>query len=393
MKIGILIDRLNVGGVEKIAIEQVKSLNLLGIEASLLVLCEKAVVKDAFKDLLIGTPVVFLDRRMPKPLKVSFKFPVFHFFSLFHITYPFLLPFFMKKKEYDFIIPHGTFTTFSAIGFKLHNKIRFAPFIWDPIGYILNRVYFKSFPKIIFIFLMKLAQYLDKLVVNFADFVFVGGTPHNDYIRKLKKGINIVVVPPSVHPSVKLATKKNDFVLMATAWKNGKNPEYIFEIVKCLPKIKIKMVGKWLDHKYYSDFLDKVKDSGYENNIEVVGEVNETELKKYYLEALVFLQTNDDRGFGMPALEAASNGTTFIIPKDQGVCALFTNEIDGFFTKEFDTKKISSILAKLLSNREMAIKMGKLAHKKVIENYSWKKHSADIIGAILKKHSSNRISN
>ena len=65
MKIGVLIDRLNVGGVEKIAIEEVRALIEAGHDAYLVVLRRKAVVENAFPDLLKDVPVIYLDDRLP----------------------------------------------------------------------------------------------------------------------------------------------------------------------------------------------------------------------------------------------------------------------------------------------------------------------------------------
>jgi len=49
MKIGILIDRLNVGGVEKIAVQEVRALKEMNIDATLLVLSRKTIVKNALR--------------------------------------------------------------------------------------------------------------------------------------------------------------------------------------------------------------------------------------------------------------------------------------------------------------------------------------------------------
>ncbi len=383
MKIGILIDRLNVGGVEKIAIEQVRALRALGEDASLIVLRRKAVIEGAFGDLLEGIPIEYLDDRLPSWLRVSFNFPVFHFFASFHLTYPFLIPFVLKKKEFDYFICHGTYTAFSAIAIRKLKKISFSCFIWDPIGYILKRVYADRFPKAIFFLLISIANFLDRMIVRNADEILVGGDAHNEHIRQLDKNVVIKEIYPSVHPREKII-KKNGYVLMVTAWKRGKNPEYIIELLKKMPSLKIKMVGKWIEDEYKKEFLHSLELAGFEDNVEVVGAVDEKELQRYYGESDVLLQTNDDRGFGMPALEAAGNGTTFIIPKGQGVCALFEDGKEGFYTAEKDTEAIIGHLKYLFESPEISVQMGNAALEKVQKNYSWEKH-AEILRAEIRK--------
>ncbi|MEO6760877.1 MAG: glycosyltransferase family 4 protein [Candidatus Saccharimonadales bacterium] len=374
MKIGVLIDRLNVGGVEKIAIEEVKALIKAGLDASLVVLREKAVVENAFPDLLEGVPIVYLDRRLPKFLRLSFRFPVFSFFSSFHITYPLLLPFVLKRHEFDYFIVHGTYTSLSAIAFKKRRGINFSAFVWDPVSYILERVYTGKFITPVSWILRRIAVAFDKHIIKHMDVILVGGDAHNNYLHALNPLKKIEVIYPSVHPSLKLS-KKKDYILMVTAWKDGKNPEYLVEISKILPNSHIKMVGKWVDPSYQQTFELLLKKNLLNETIEVVGAVDETELANYYAQARVVLQTNDDRGFGLPALEAAGHGTTFVIPEGQGVCSLFVNEIDGYYTKEKDTKEITARLELLLSNTQLATKMGKHAWKKVKDSYSWEIHA------------------
>ena len=140
-KIGILIDRLNIGGVEKTAINQVKALNALGFDATLLVLTRRAVVEGAFPDLLQDLPIAYLEDFLPSFCRFSFKIPIAAFFSFFHISYPFLLPFFIPTKEYDYIISHSSYTTFSAITLRIFRKIPYSIYFSVPIYFILTRVF------------------------------------------------------------------------------------------------------------------------------------------------------------------------------------------------------------------------------------------------------------
>jgi glycosyltransferase involved in cell wall biosynthesis len=183
--------------------------------------------------------------------------------------------------------------------------------------------------------------------------------------------------------------KKHAEVLMVTAWKRGKHPEYIFELLAALPKLKIAMVGKWLEDEYLQEFSAAMKDAKVQDRVRIVGAVSESELGEYYQRSLVLLQTNDDRGFGMPALEAAAHQTTFIIPEGQGVCELFKNGTDGFYTKERDTKTIVKHLKTLIDHPEQAKQMGFIAWEKVKANYSWENHAKllwKVMAAQRKRH-------
>lgn len=378
IKIAILIDRLNVGGVEKIALEEVIALRKQKQDAYLVILRKQAVVDNAFSELVKKVPIIYLDDRLPSLLRYSFKFPIFNFFSFFHISYPFLIPFFIRKREFDYIIVHGTYTAFTAVALKKIKKIKYSVFLWDPVGYILKRVYSRKLS--VFInFFIRLANFLDKLIIDNADVILVGGNAHNKYIKNINSKVKIQVIPPSVHTVSKITKIKENYVLMVTAWKQGKNPEYIFKIIKEIPKIKIKMVGRWLEKQYRKDFEIKIKENKFSGNIDIIGEVTEKQLNKYYSRARVLLQTNDDRGFGMPALEAAGHGTTFIIPKGQGVCSIFIDGLDGFYTKELDTKSIVKYLNLLNNSKVLAIKMGEKAFRAVQNKYTWRIHSQCLI--------------
>jgi glycosyltransferase involved in cell wall biosynthesis len=125
-----------------------------------------------------------------------------------------------------------------------------------------------------------------------------------------------------------------------------------------------------------------VKEKGYINNLTIVGSVTEEELNSYYSRALVFLQINNDKGFGMPALEAAANGTTFIIPEGQGVCELFRDRIDGYFTNEKNATEILQIINELLLNPQVAYGMGQSAWNRVKCEYTWEQHAKKIMNTI-----------
>ena len=383
-KIGIMIDFLNFGGVEKVAVNQVFALNKIGIDADLLVL-RRTKVSDThpFKKILDQIPIVYLDDKLPKFLKFSFKIPFFSFFSIFHITYPFFIPWVVKTKDYSAVVSHGTYTSFTAFSLKKFKKIPYLMFLWDPIFYILNKRYsYGPINTLKFIFL-PIAKFIDRLLIKNADRIFLAGSAHVDYVNKTNPG-KITFLYPGVENSPKYNENREDYVISATAWKEGKDPEYLLKVLKELPEAKLVMAGGWYPPEMKDLFMEKVKDSGLLDRVEVTGAVSEERLRKLYSNALVFLHISDDRGFGMGALEAASCGCPFVIPEHQGVGELFDSGSEGFVTKEKDTSKIVSHLRNLLDNPKVAEKMGRRAWEKVNDSYTWEKHAYKLNSEVLK---------
>src|SRR3989344_165039 len=143
LKIGILIDQLVAGGVQKTAIENVRTFNQLGHEAKLLVLMRRGYKKE-FAPLVKSVPIEFLSDFYPKIFQPSIKFPIFAFFSSLHILSPFLAPMAIKKGEFDVIISHGSTTCFTAKAIKTRRKIPYVAILHDPMNYILEKVYSNS---------------------------------------------------------------------------------------------------------------------------------------------------------------------------------------------------------------------------------------------------------
>src|SRR4030081_3921666 len=185
MKIGVLIDRLNVGGIEKIAIEQVKALRGLGEDEHLLVLRRAALVEGAFFDLLDGVAIRYLDDRLPAPLRFSFRIPFFYFFSLFHLTYPLLLATTVRRGEYDFVLSHNHFTSFTAIAWSRWRAVPYGLYLWDPVAYLFATAYKGRLVGALSFITTRLATLVDRWLVRRARVVFLSGRSHLDYLCRL----------------------------------------------------------------------------------------------------------------------------------------------------------------------------------------------------------------
>jgi glycosyltransferase involved in cell wall biosynthesis len=380
MKIGILIDRLNVGGVEKIAIEEVIALRKLHIDASLTVLSRKAVVTNPFKDLLQGVPIDYLEDRLPKFLKFSFKIPYFYFFSLFHITYPIFLPFFIKKNEYDYIISHNSYTTFTALALSKWKKIPYAMYVWDPISYIIKKAYGSGPIAFFHNFLLLIAGYFDRMLANNSIAVITASKLHGDFLKSIildKK--KVFLLSPGQKYIKNLPTQQKDYLITVSAWKEGKKLEELLEIISRIPKARFMIAGRWLHKSYKTQIEQTIRKLGIIKRVEISGEVSEMVLQHLYTNAQALVIMNNERGFGMPVLEAAACGCPSIITDDTGAAAYFKNGADGLFVPLGDSKAIQQAIEKLLNDKKLAFSMGKHAWETVKEKYSWENHARKLI--------------
>lgn len=382
MKIGILIDRLNVGGVEKVAIHQVQALRDLGHDAQLLVLRRKALVEDAFEELRAQVPVVYLDDRVPALLRASLRFPFFYFFALFHLTYPFILPWVVKMREFDAILSHNTYTSFTAFALSRFRRIPYVIYVWDPIAFILGKAYSHGPVKRLGFVLLPLGRAIDRVLVNNALSVFVSGDLHYGYLAEITPKSKLHLLPPGSECAPRLSKTRGHYVLAATAWKEGKQLEGLLEVMAGIDSAELKVAGRWL-HKSYRDRIDSlIEQLGLRSRVEIVGEVSEGRLNSLYANARAAVIVNEERGFGLTALEAASNGCTFIIPEGCGATQFFEKDKDGFFFKSGDSVMLGEYIRAVLSSEDRAASMGEHAWRTVSDKYGWSRHAESIVAAV-----------
>jgi len=385
MKIGILIDRLNVGGVEKIAVQEVRALKEMNIDATLLVLSRKTIVKNALSDLLKNVPVEYLEDRLPRIFRFSFKIPFFSFFSFFHLTYPFLLPLVIKKKEYDFLVSHNSYTSFTAFSLSKINLIPYLLYVHDPISYIIQKAYPCGPIKWMNNFFIGLASVLDNLLVKNADLVLVQGDLHFNYLKTIMGTSDKLIFAPAAHDyALQLPYRRGNDILTVTAWKEGKELEKLIQIISEVKNTHLKIVGKWIHLEYRKKIDMLVNKLNLSNRVDIIGAVSEKKLNDFYKKARVVVIMNNERGLGLAALEAASNGCTFIIPSECGISRYFKDQVDGFYFSYGDTDSVKQYLYRVVNNERLAFKMGKHAWQMVKEKYSWKKHVKVILNCINK---------
>lgn len=381
-KIGILIGQLTqIGGVGIAAIEEARHLQALGYDVELVILKERRGF--SHEEFLKDIPVRYLSKEIPWPLNISFKIPFFSFFSLFHITYPFLVPWVVKNKEYRCLIVHETYNVYAAITLKRLRGIPFYPVVWDPISYIMPRIYSQRFLRFLFPLLIPLGEFLDRIIINEAQTVLVGSRAHIPLLKKFNPKCRFEIIYSGCYPLSEIPSQRGDFILSLTKWDIGKNPYFLLEIMEHLRNQSIKLImgGNWVQPSLKQDFLKKVGDSGLSDRITLTDWIDEEKKDKLFRSARLLIHPIFE-AFGMFGLEAASRGCPLMIPKGSGVTELFVDGVHGFFPPEGDLESFVGSVSRLLGSERLAWQMGHSAWE-VTKKYTWRDHAKKIESVIL----------
>ena len=377
-KIGILIDQLIIGGVQKIALEDARALKKMGHGVKLLVLMRKG-YQNKFKDFSKGVDIRFLSDSYPTPLKHSIKFPIFSFFSTLHILSPFLAPFTIKKNEYDIIVSHGTTTCFTAQRLKKTRGIPYLALIHDPMNYILKVAYQNSSLRLLIPILKPFLKYLEKNLINDSEEVLLLSKLHQGYISKTYK-TKTTILPAATRVTYKLPRNYRNFILASTRWETNKNPELFLQIARQIPNAKVIIAGTWSNSDEFIKFKNEIKKQKLLSQIRLHPYIPEDELIKLYQGARVFIHPIKE-AFSMGGLEAAVNGCPIIIPQGSGITNYLQNGTDGIFIKNPTNKNFIKATKAIWQNPSLATKMGALARSKV-QNFSWENHAKKLLDII-----------
>lgn len=325
-----------------------------------------------FSSLLDEIPVEYLDDRLPRPLRASFAIPFFSFFSLFHITYPFLLPLLIRHREYRVIISHNSYTTFTAWTLSKTREIPYFMLVWDPIVYILEKAYRGGPIRRLRSILRPIGRWLDSSLLNSAAALILASESHAEYLRGLeRKAVPTLLVPPGCDSAEALPPRREEYVLTVTAWKPGKQLEILLRAMENLSDARLVVAGEWVDADYRANIEGLISLLGLADRVTVVGPLSEEALTELYRGARITVICNAERGFGLPALEAAAQGSPFACPPTCGVARYVAAHDGALYFDEGDEAALERIMARLLSDERVAYDLGRRAWKRVREALDW----------------------
>lgn len=382
-KIGVLIDQLIPGGVQKVAIEEVRNLRKLGYNASLLILMRRG-FESQNRYLINNIPYLFLSDRCPFFLQKSFKLPIFRFLTTFHLLSPLIIPFIVKTGEFDILISHGTTVTLSAYSIAKFRKIPYITVIHDPAVFILENIYAKTALKILFPIIKPLARFFEKGFLKSAKACLVDSKVHASYLKHYYE-ITPQVLHLAIDPPAKIPQKRGPKIITFGRWDAGKNLSLLLRLAKKLPTSQIVIAGTWSNQNELSDFQKLIIKKKLNSQVELMTGYQKKSLAKICAQGRFWIHPHFE-AFSLSALEAASYGLPIIIPKNSGVTELFVEGKHGFFPEPFSLQKIKELASLLLADEELARKMGTDAAGLVKKLYTHRvraRHLSNLINKTL----------
>lgn len=127
--------------------------------------------------------------------------------------------------------------------------------------------------------------------------------------------------------------------------------------------------------------------TGYDldENVTITGFVPDEELIEYYNICDVFVMTSrylknekSIEGFGLTFLEANSFGKPVIGGNTGGIPDAVVDGETGLLVDPENVKEIAESIIKLLSNKELAFRLGEKGKERIIKSYTWDKISREL---------------
>lgn len=185
----------------------------------------------------------------------------------------------------------------------------------------------------------------------------------------------IIMIPNGINTNLyeKTLIEKNQAVFIGRLvfYKNVETIIRSFQyVIKKIPDAKLMIIGEGPVKQNLQDIVTKL---GLDQNIEFTGVVSDEEKVKILCESRVLLNPSLIEGFGMVILEAFACKKPVIISDIKPLSDLVLNSNDGYTINAKNTSEWSEKIIEILSNKELAQKMGLNGYQKITHKYSMEK--------------------
>jgi len=240
----------------------------------------------------------------------------------------------------------------------------------------------------------------DRTSVGNADIVLTNGGYVGSWIHEVY-GIRSRDCPAGSHPipeedlgfadrwdgvvNVKGKEIKKPYILLTNRHSPMKRFEYALrvheEVIRRGEKLSLVMTGQETE---YTDLLRLMMEDLDLNGVaHFVGLVNEEELKRLYRQAALYVYPSPEEDFGMGIVEAMATGTPVVAWNRGGPTITVKHGETGFLVTPYETREFASRVLSLVTDPALTAKLGRAAHARAIEFFSYENHLRILEQALL----------
>jgi len=202
-------------------------------------------------------------------------------------------------------------------------------------------------------------------------------------IAILYPGVDIQVLEQ--HRAFEIADKKENEVLFVGRLVERKGVDDLLKAFKLLlgrvPTSRLTIVGDGPQRKRLIDLTLKL---GVQDKVEFTGTLTGKELYKRYQACDVFVMPSKEtgrsvEGFGMVFLEAGLFKKPSIGTWSGGIPEAVLHEETGILIPQKDAIALKNAMELLLTNKELAKKLGQNAYNRVVSKFTWEKATLEFL--------------
>ena len=131
---------------------------------------------------------------------------------------------------------------------------------------------------------------------------------------------------------------------------------------------------------FANDLKKRIKAAGLQSRIVITGELDISEVQRWYQRLTIYAFTSRNEGFGLTLIEAMSVGAALVASRAGAAELVVEDGVTGVLTPPGDADALVAALEPLMRDPALAIAMGVRAQTRVLTKFSLDAEAAGIAG-------------